>query len=756
MRGTLGKLLRSRAIHLVLLGLVTMGLAVFPLNIGHEQDSLSLLSIGVGHRVVTIGTQAMAAGTIDYTCDGTDDNAQFTLALNALPLDGGELFVFTGNYSFSATPTRAIANVSIVGVGMAVSFTRGGGNPVFTAGGDNWTFSNFQTDAGGVNVGATTGWSMNNVRLGATYYAYRTSSVAINDNKYVLPVTRPPDKIMVGVLGGVGNPNGDYYYSVAFVTANGTTEMGARLTVDPISPINQKVELSNIPISADPRVIARNIYRTKAGGNDRQQWLVTTIDDNFTTTYTDNTPDAALTIRRDHLNTTAGVTYTVNTTGVINYMMVADEQSTSFGYGALQNHNTMFNTAVGGFALQGLSGFIDNTHAGGANVAIGWYAMQTATTGEDNTIIGTGAMENSSSASYNTAMGRNALDLVTTGNGNTAVGYVVGRKITSGSYNTLLGYEVGDNISTGSRNIAIGYSVDVPNPAGSNQLNIGDFLRGQLPVVDDYKTEAYAYDNTVGAVSVMKWVGNADPYVLCGRDDTGVSLNTITDIFYLTLGAGGSNVANGFGVGVPFYLSNNAHQVEKRGYINLSLTDATDGAENTTLRFGIMDGGSLVEKATISRLGLGIGTSSPIAVLDIVDLIGQGLLASRFGSNTDFTLRRASNTQTVPQIVANGDLIGLFGFRGYSGSTYAPIAQIRAYVDGVPGAVNDMPGRLELYTTPDNSGTATKRFAISNNGTFNMVSLPIAANNAAAQAGGLVAGDLYRTGADPDVVCIVH
>ena len=30
------------------------------------------------------------------------------------------------------------------------------------------------------------------------------------------------------------------------------------------------------------------------------------------------------------------------------------------------------------------------------------------------------------------------------------------------------------------------------------------------------------------------------------------------------------------------------------------------------------------------------------------------------------------------------------------------------------------------------------------------------ANNAAAKAGGLVAGDLYRTGADPDVVCVVH
>lgn len=34
--------------------------------------------------------------------------------------------------------------------------------------------------------------------------------------------------------------------------------------------------------------------------------------------------------------------------------------------------------------------------------------------------------------------------------------------------------------------------------------------------------------------------------------------------------------------------------------------------------------------------------------------------------------------------------------------------------------------------------------------------LPIYANNAAAVAGGLSKGDRYRTGADPDHVCVVH
>ena len=37
-----------------------------------------------------------------------------------------------------------------------------------------------------------------------------------------------------------------------------------------------------------------------------------------------------------------------------------------------------------------------------------------------------------------------------------------------------------------------------------------------------------------------------------------------------------------------------------------------------------------------------------------------------------------------------------------------------------------------------------------------VVGLPIYANNAAAVAGGLTAGAFYRTGADPDPVCVVH
>lgn len=53
------------------------------------------------------------------------------------------------------------------------------------------------------------------------------------------------------------------------------------------------------------------------------------------------------------------------------------------------------------------------------------------------------------------------------------------------------------------------------------------------------------------------------------------------------------------------------------------------------------------------------------------------------------------------------------------------------------GAAGDFSGKLK----------ATK---------LSVVGLQVFANNAAAIAGSLVAGDFYRTGADPDVVCVVH
>jgi hypothetical protein len=97
-----------------------------------------------------------------------------------------------------------------------------------------------------------------------------------------------------GTTGGSLVSGGFYSYAVTFTTSSG--EVGhafAGLSIWPLGTGNTKALLSGIPTSADPRVTGRKVYRTVNGGSGAY-YLVTTIGDNVTTTYTDSTADASL------------------------------------------------------------------------------------------------------------------------------------------------------------------------------------------------------------------------------------------------------------------------------------------------------------------------------------------------------------------------------------------------------------------------------------------------------------------------------
>jgi hypothetical protein len=66
------------------------------------------------------------------------------------------------------------------------------------------------------------------------------------------------------------------------------------------------------------------------------------------------------------------------------------------------------------------------------------------------------------------------------------------------------------------------------------------------------------------------------------------------------------------------------------------------------------------------------------------------------------------------------------------------------------GFKSSVDGKMELYA---NDGTTPGTLYAAS---FAASALPTHANNAAALAGGLVAGQFYRTGGDPDLVCVVH
>lgn len=121
---------------------------------------------------------------------------------------------------------------------------------------------------------------------------YPTSSATLLLRNYV---KRMPELIdaplsLVTAEGAAGSPSGAYNYKVTFVTASGETEGGVVSSTRTVS--SKRLELTAIRTWHGRTVTARKIYRTAASG--LQHKLVTTLSDNLTTIYSDNTADGAL------------------------------------------------------------------------------------------------------------------------------------------------------------------------------------------------------------------------------------------------------------------------------------------------------------------------------------------------------------------------------------------------------------------------------------------------------------------------------
>lgn len=85
-------------------------------------------------------------------------------------------------------------------------------------------------------------------------------------------------------------------YKITFVDDAGFESNAGPASVEADNTVGStdyaRIELTELPISDNPAVVARKIYRTTAGGAD---WLfLDTVNDNVTTTYTDTTDDVAL------------------------------------------------------------------------------------------------------------------------------------------------------------------------------------------------------------------------------------------------------------------------------------------------------------------------------------------------------------------------------------------------------------------------------------------------------------------------------
>lgn len=135
-------------------------------------------------------------------------------------------------------------------------------------------------------------------------------------------------------------------------------------------------------------------------------------------------------------------------------------------------------------------------------------------------------------------------------------------------------------------------------------------------------------------------------------------------------------------------------------------TTATGDYVNSTAAKGIVLGEAsrAATVTTATTLAAPLYNSISASTGDLVAYVGFG--ASTSGPVVDYFKTRATSGAATT-IVNSGDTLGSIKFWGANGTTYDPAAAIIVKSDTTPGAATDMPGSIDLQTTPDGSVTLT-------------------------------------------------
>lgn len=143
----------------------------------------------------------------------------------------------------------------------------------------------------------------------------------------------------------------------------------------------------------------------------------------------------------------------------------------------------------------------------------------------------------------------------------------------------------------------------------------------------------------------------------------------------------------GWGTGVGS--ENNIFTVDKNGHVFIG---------NTTV--GISSNGIDMSFNSFQMFSVGI----------------QALWCAPISSSSSYLiLQKSRGSITSKSIVQSGDRLGHITFRGYDGAALIDSAVIQVLIDGTPNT-NDMPGRIEFYTTPSGSNTPSLRMTIKESG----------------------------------------
>jgi len=253
------------------------------------------------------------------------------------------------------------------------------------------------------------------------------------------------------------------------------------------------------------------------------------------------------------------------------------DDTTLVGYGAgggaiMTGHD---NVAVGANALAAAT-------SGASNVVIGKDAGLAISTGSNNVAVGHEALKTEDGNGHNVAIGNEALKVQNAGADakNVAIGYQAGLSVTTGTGNTYIGAEVGDANTDGVANVAIGgdgtYAALGADTRGKHTTAIGF---GAL-TAQNFTSSTASNNTAVGyfAGGVMT-TGTANTFIgsLAG-DDAVDSVNCVAvGAGALSADAADGNTAVGAGAASGATGTNNTAIGKDAGY------GLTDGGNNTFL-----------------------------------------------------------------------------------------------------------------------------------------------------------------------------
>lgn len=170
------------------------------------------------------------------------------------------------------------------------------------------------------------------------------------------------------------------------------------------------------------------------------------------------------------------------------------------GSPAQGGNSTMYNTAVGAYALRG------SQLRAAYNNAFGYESLYNLESGSWNCCFGNGTAYLLSFGSYNSAFGHQALNLTTTGASNVALGYQTLYLNTTGGSNTAVGYQALYSNTTISNCTGVGNGATV---TAANQVQLGNastttYVYGTVQNRSDLRDKADVRNTVLGLSFIEK------------------------------------------------------------------------------------------------------------------------------------------------------------------------------------------------------------------------------------------------------------